>query len=130
MVPETVEHLFVKCKFVKRIWLYIAKNIDHDIPILRGNEPDFKVIITNKTGFAKHISNFIVLVVKQFIYRCRCQEIKPSINTTRNEIILQYNIGKYVAKQEGKIKAFQSKWEHVNAQLLNKNENDSYIETN
>ena len=96
---ELIEHLFVKCTYVNRIWEFISNLIDPQwVPNIKT------IIINNKHEKASNIHNFIILIVKQYIYRCKWLKQKPNINGITNEIKMYYAIELYNAKKRAKEK--------------------------
>ena len=107
---ETYEHLFVMCKYVQPLWVkieeflneYSNRKIKFDREAVLCNS-----VIEEKPG---HIKNFIVLMVKQYIYRQRCWKKLPIFNEVKNEIEQCRNVEHYYAvKSKQLIKHFK-KW--------------------
>ena len=110
--PETLEHMFIKCKFVKRIWNYLKwRNV--------MNVPDLKTVVFNHfSSKVYHISNLIALILKQYIYRKRCQGKKPSLTEFQFTIKNWYHVEKFISNTKNKSKQFHKRWGDVNPLLL------------
>ena len=104
---EDIFHTLYSCKYSKRIWLFI-QNIIPNIKILPLNEE--KIVLNTIHQNVRHIVNNIVLLTKQYLYRHRCQSKLPSINGIKKEINLLYNIEKYNATKNRKVKSFYARW--------------------
>ena len=73
-VPETLVHLFSDCGHAKKLWNYLRQHVDFlDNINLR------KIVLNNFADTPQHISNFIALITKQYLYRVRCQDKIPTI---------------------------------------------------
>ena len=69
---ENVKHLLLECRIVKCIWRSLAEETVEAIKI------DLKSIVLNKIhANPANIFNEICVIIKQFIYRCRCQGKQP-----------------------------------------------------
>ena len=107
---ETYIHLFVFCECVQPIWIQIEEYMTcfSEIRINFGPE----AVIMNKLieNPIYHVKNFICLVVKQYIYRQRCLKKKLSFNEITTIISNMYNMEKYIAIKNRKIRKFNNKW--------------------
>ena len=71
MKPETIEHLFFNCIYVKNIWLYVFQ----ECLSLRGSchIPDLRSCVLGVNNEVEHSRalNTLMLVVKSFIMNCK-----------------------------------------------------------
>ena len=90
---QSIVHLMFECPIVRPIWMRLQAafwkaeiecNINKATVI-------FNQIHENHT----HICNTVALIVKQFIYRCKCQNKAPNFNEVIHEIRLNYKIDLY-----------------------------------
>ena len=102
--PECLSHLFLECKFVKRIWKFLEKYIGLTVAGIQ------MVVFNNFHTSAGHVSNFIALVFKQYIYCKKCQISLPSITEFQHVLRNWYQIERYVAKKQYKLEKFDKKW--------------------
>ena len=68
------------------------------------------VILNN---FNNQLVSFIVLVVKQLLFRYKCKNEKPSWQNVMQEIDLLYKIELYNAQKTNKLCSHISKWKYV-----------------
>ena len=110
--PETVEHLFVSCPEVRRLWSDLIQYLNGKYNI-NLKQPGAREIILNKlTEHPKnHVVNFICLITKQFIYRQRCCKEQIHINAVVCAVNKVENIEKYIASKNGKLKMHMRKWQ-------------------
>lgn len=110
-------HLFCECPLTQNIWKkiqeYIVDNDRHNIYSLltwSSQHIIFSSVHPNKSN----VINFIVTIVKQYIYRCRC--LKKAILMSPEfieEIDKVYNIEFNIAVRKGKLRRHSQKWSFV-----------------
>ena len=105
---ESSKHMFLECKFVKRIWKFLMEHLE-----VTGELDISKLILNTVHENAKHITNLVTLITKQFIYRCRCKKERPSIRKVQQELLTWYNIEKYIAKKTLRVDNFNKKWSKI-----------------
>ena len=75
--PESIQHLFWECEPVKKLWNALVKWFKYTFEIRL--QIDYVTMLFN--GVNKHpkqMLNTTVLIVKYYIYSCKCQEIIPT----------------------------------------------------
>lgn len=126
---ENEIHLLCQCKHTKRIWngikLYIQQNDKHGVyTILSWN--DFNIIFNVVHPKASNAINFVVTIVKQYLYRCRCFEQLPILDIILQEIETVYNVELSIAQYKCKISHHIAKWSSLKD--FNETENDTTVE--
>ena len=113
---QTIVHLMWDCRLVRPIWSKIEEifgtlDLSCTFELWR--------IITNLVHEnPAHVCNFLVLVVKQLIYRMKCQNKPLLFEVVRNEIYLVHKIEEYNAKRKNLIRKHNKKWSPVRQLLL------------
>lgn len=113
---ETYTHLFFECGMVKHLWMQV--NIFLESLNLMGATFNVRNVLLNSVHTkANHVSNFVVLIVKQAIYRTRC--LKQSIKTIKidNEIDNIYCIEEAIAVKNSKWNRHVRKWKPLKHNL-------------
>ena len=106
---QTITHLLVNCKYVCPLWQKLqAKMRRNSIKDFNFN---LESIILN-TASSQTIVNLIVLIVKQYIYRCKCLGNKPNYKEIEYEIQLYYHIERY-NNSGRKLERITKKWSTV-----------------
>ena len=87
-VRQDIMHLMYHCGTVRTVWnqiqaLFRREKLDCMINL-------HNIMFNRVHKDVKHITNTIVLIVKQFIYRCKCQKVKPTFAEVKAEITLNY----------------------------------------
>ena len=75
------------------------------------------VIFNTCHDSVNHVINYIMLIIKQLIYRCRCQNTQISLDKVEAEVKYLYNLEKFNAKKSNVYDKFVKKWSPVQKQL-------------
>ena len=110
---QTAVHLFVHCTVAKSIWARLSNFLMVENSIWNDQNIMENLVHQKPT----HIINFIVLVVKQYIYRCKCQENIPNYTQAMNEIYMQYKMDKYNATADCQTECHNKTWGPVKEKL-------------
>ena len=109
---EDLFHSLLYCKYSKRIWKALNDIIQIDI-----TETDLSSFICNSSS-SEDVINFIVIIIKQYLYRNRCQGKLPNITGAKREITTNYYIENSIAKKENNTKKFEKRWKVININNL------------
>ena len=75
-------------------------------------------VLFNVTGLPKkHIVNFVLVVMKQYLYRCRCNNTKPHVKAFENEIYYIQRLELFNAKNENKVTSHTKRWSPILTEL-------------
>jgi len=109
LVPENTRHLFWECQHVQTFWANLSNvfsicNINVDINFLNISlgMPNIK---QHKTPI-----NYILMLAKYYIFRCKCLQEKPIFCHFKNYFKYKLNIEKHIAIRKGKIDIYHAKW--------------------
>ena len=108
---QTITHLLFECELIRKVWEYFTK-------IFGRSDRDFEWTLVNIMSNLvhpkpKHKINLIVLIVKQFIFQCKCMGVKPNHTKAAEKVLNFYEIEKYNAKLENKVCKIDKDWEVV-----------------
>ena len=119
---QTIIHLLKECEFTERIYkgleqiftsIGISCNFD-----LRSIL--FNCIVNNPSD---HIRNFIILITKQYIFHCKCENIQPNLAMILREMRLWYKIEIFNSFKNGKNYKVVKKWSPI-VQMITRNESN------
>ena len=82
---ETITHLLYLCPFSSNIWEGLLGEWGTCTPLALTWELE-NVVINNIVSRIGHILNLLTVVVKQYIYRCRCENKIPTFVGAKNVI--------------------------------------------
>ena len=108
---QTIMHLLYECTTTNEILQELSGKLNEkNIKI----ELSFRNILFNEVHEStKHVTNFIILVFKQYIYRCKCMGIKPTYLQLKAEIKLAWKIESNTALKHDKVSKSEHKWSPV-----------------
>ena len=115
-------YLLLKCKIISRIWSetlkYIAENTELSITF----SDQEKLLGIQQSSF-KDVFNLIFIIVKQYLYACRCANKMPIFPILMKKIedikLVEFNI----AVKNDRVSEYQKKWGIF---LLNSNNNKEW----
>lgn len=117
---ETYPHLFYDCSIVQELWNYVKRFLWDNLirSVYRQLEFSVQNVLFNTVhpSFA-HIVNFIVLIVKQFIYRCKCLKTPLSPEQAIGEVDYVFRIEGQIAREKNKWNKHVSKWKPLKPSL-------------
>ena len=107
---QNITHLLFYCNYIRRIWRELFEQLEmyNDIELNCCN-----IIYGMVHPKSNHIANFITLIGKQFIYRCKCENSKPTTKRILMEINLIYSVEKYNAQINDKLNVHNIKWSAI-----------------
>lgn len=112
--PESIEHLFWKCKHIRKLWSKLEHFLTEKCPHIINLKFDQALVLINFIHVPElqtdSVLDLIILVVKQFIYRCKFNKTKPTINFLKFELYRRYEIEKEMALSAGKMNVFKFRW--------------------
>ena len=109
---ENMQHFFYDCPISKLFW----RNVCEFVKELTGVviKPIYKEIASNAvTDNIRHLSNFIVLIAKQFMYRQRCLGLNLCYRSFRIFAFDIRNCEKFIAIKNNKLKCHEKKWRRI-----------------
>ena len=112
--PQNIEHLLWNCVIVRKIWTELENYFNDECNLTNVLTINFPNIVYNQIHPKKgHVTNFITLVVKQFIYRCKCLQMIPTFRQILEEIQLLYRIELHNAHKYQKLEKHLRKWSPI-----------------
>ena len=112
MERETYKHFFATCHVSKSVWK-IAEDIICELSGCLSNQISCgveNILLCTVNSNPAHISNFICVIYKQFLYSCRCRKLRPNPGNFKNIVNHIKNMENYIAVRNGKITQFNKKW--------------------
>ena len=110
-VQEDILHVLYNCKYVNPLVQCFYELVEGIFPTAERNAINF--ILNDFSATKIHVINFIGIVLKQYIYRCRCENKKPSWRRFEDEIELLYKIEESIAINECKLAQHRNRWSPV-----------------
>ena len=101
---ETVWHMLYDCEVVANIW-HAFPEICCEMNLNEPTVPTYENVIRNNVSQETSV-NFLCLVVKQYVYRCRCQKRTVTRAGVVKELYAARAIEKYYAIKENRLRKF------------------------
>ena len=108
---ETYCHLFYTCAKTRELWTRIENSIcctGNNINITPVN-----VILNQISSNKKDVMNFICLLLKQYVYRCRCMREQLSFIQFKQHVIKIRSYEKLNASLSNKLVFHYQKWSKI-----------------
>ena len=111
---QTIVHLLFECDVIMDIWLRTFTKFE-----VESEKLNFRNILFNLVNEERprHIINLIVLIIKQFIFRCKCQNTQITFNRVINEIKMCKAVDLAYASRSNNQSKVLKRWSSV-AKLL------------
>ena len=68
------------------------------------------ILFNNFRGYKHELINVIILIVKQYIYACRCEKVNPSLFSVKSRILPKKKIEEVVARRKNLIFRHKENW--------------------
>ena len=106
---ETIIHLFWECPTIQDMWQEMRVFLEQYFKV-ELNLTATNVIFNQVVERRMHVVNFIVLVIKQYVYKQRCLKLSICVPELIQNIKRVENIEKFIAVKNGKIDVHKRKW--------------------
>ena len=97
---QTVPHLFLTCPSVQLLWKKIQCFFLKSDDELCWNADS--CLSNSIHPSPKHLANFLALMVKQYIFACKCKNDRPNVRMFQELIVQYYKIEEYNTKLDPK----------------------------
>ena len=108
---ETIEHLFTECNVT---WMFLTslktKLIELNIVDRNFNFKDEMLLFGTMDKEVLDVFEYILIVLRYYIYKCRCEDSFPSLEVFRNYLKNKYEIEKHIAQKNNILTKFNIDW--------------------
>ena len=105
---ETIKHLFMECKRVKSLYLFIETVSKQKLDLSPKN-----ILFNQVVPDAKAAKNTLILITKQYIYREKCMNNKIRTLALGNYLQMYQELEGEIAKQKNKQDQHKRKWKNI-----------------
>ena len=102
---ETLEHILISCNYAKEFWAEVIKWLCN-LNIIISNLSNRELILGKPKCDDELFVNHVLLIGKQYLYSCRCNNTRVFINKLRNI----HNLEREIAKSNNKFSDYTKKW--------------------
>ena len=108
---QTTMHMLYECPFIQRIWSDMEQFMENEFEMEEKPKLGTKEILLNQAiQNPGHLVNFFVLMIKQYLYACKCQSVIPETNEIITKFKKLYVIEKYNATGTQAYNKHVKKW--------------------
>ena len=109
---ESIIHLFFECNVSKRFWNALKDFFISMMVVDNNFEFDIIMIIFGFLNGTSHsdMIHYITLVAKYFLYKCRCEDVLPTLLNFRHYLTKYYETEKTIAIKNQTLDRFEMKW--------------------
>ena len=107
---ETIDHLSINCLHSRCIW----REMFHYISIHSGvyiNLENAEILLGVREKPCDKFYNTICIITKQYIYACRCRNVKPTFTTLLEKIRFEKIVEHSISISNNKVTEWNKKWE-------------------
>ena len=110
---ETILHLFWECTIVRPLWVHLGKWLKDNCDFATNFS---RILVLFGSKNEGNTVNFISLLMKYYVYVCKCKEITPHLNGYIELLKKHITVDKFVAKTN---QIWENKWSPLTA-LVNR----------
>ena len=107
---ETLEHLFWECSKTQHLIEEFKRLTEAYNIIIQFNKTEFILGYYTTRCQSQSMDNYILLLMKFYIYKSRCSNEPLSLNRFRDEIKKAYRTGKYAASITNSVEQYKQPW--------------------
>jgi hypothetical protein len=110
--PQYIVHFFWECEVVASFWKKLGETLKKKCMHCHSLNFNNKLVIFGISDLIKtdSILNYIILLAKFYIYKCKLQKITPQVDPFLKMLKHKYCIEKYVSKINGNYHKFDQNW--------------------
>ena len=109
---ETIIHLFCTCTHVRKMWVAFCRYFSHILQVDIQLCPE-QIIFNHYKGPKKAILNILIVVMKHYIYVCKCCEKPLNFMEFMTKVSDYYYCDKYITENTGKHHYLEKKWKNI-----------------
>jgi len=111
---ETIEHLFWECKHIQPIWNQLASFLEQQQLNVKLSFLSVSFGINSlKSIHGNNIVNFILILMKYFIFHMKYRKQIPNFNCFIHSLKLKIQIEKEIALSNDTLQIFEQKWNRI-----------------
>ena len=120
-LPENAsEHFLWQCYFTRRFWRLLENLISTSCETAVNIKITENLVLfgIDSTAITDKIFDLIILLAKQYLYRCKFEQSVPLVSVFRKQLKLRYKLEEYNSKITFQENAFNAGWHCYRPLLL------------
>ena len=117
---DSIEHFLWQCYFTRRFWRLLDKLISTSCETACNIKITENLVLfgIDSTAITDKIFDLIILLAKQYLYRCKFEQSVPLISALRKQLNLRHQLEEYNSKITFQENAFNARWHCYRPLLL------------
>ena len=117
---DSIEHFLWQCCFTRRFWRLLENLIGTSCETACNIKITENLVLfgIDSTAITDKIFDLIILLAKQYLYRCKFEQSVPLISVFRNQLKLRHKLEEYNSKITFQENAFNARWHCYRPLLL------------
>lgn len=120
-VKDNIEHIFWHCEISQRFWTDFNELINEKVFFVHKMRVSKCLVILgcDDNIVIDNIFYFILLLAKQYLYKCKMDHIAPHITVFKKKLASRYKIEEYNARLKFSYQDFSARWFSYNQLCAN-----------
>ena len=113
---QTVVHMLFDCIYATKIWDCFANFVKESFPMFQidiANLCYSKIFLGSVHPDKRNLINFLVLVVKHYLFVSKCEKRLPCFDDVKNKIHSLQRMERYNANMSGNVQKHDIKWGYI-----------------
>ena len=117
---DSIEHFLWQCYFTRRFWRLLENLISTSCETACNIKITENLVLfgIDSTAITDKIFDLIILLAKQYLYRCKFEQSVPLISVFRKQLKLRHKLEEYNSKITFQENAFNARWHCYRPLLL------------
>ena len=117
---DSVEHFLWHCYFTRRFWRLLENLISACCETACNIKITKNIVLfgIDSTAITDKIFDLIILLAKQYLYRCKFEQFVPLVAVFRKQLKLRHKLEEYNSKITFQENAFKKRWHCYRPLLL------------
>ena len=109
---DSIKHFLWQCYFARRFWRILENHISTSCETARNIKITENLVLfgVDSTVITDIIFDLIILLAKQYLYRCKFEQSVPLVSVFRKQLQRRYKLKEHNSKMAFQENAFNARW--------------------
>ena len=109
---DSITHMFWRCKFITEFWISLEEILKRKCEaVINLHLTENIVLFGTEAHFESDtVFDFIILLAKQYIYRCKTNQCRPLTTIFMKILKARYAVEKYISVMQSNVYKFNDNW--------------------
>ena len=97
---DSIEHMFWRCRYIRNFWNIVEDQLIEKCPVIANLSLTENIILfgTDTDFYSDNTFDLIILLVKQYIYRCKVEKCMPTFSVFKKMLKVRYLVDEQIAR--------------------------------